>query len=414
MILFVSALLVVLVVLALRKGYRLPEIAKMGIKSIRPAFVVIGVMFLIGCLTALWRGNGAIAFFITYGVRALPPSLFVLSAFLLSSVMSYAIGTSFGVVATAGVILISIAKAGGVDLVPVAGAIMSGIYVGDRGSPAASSAALVSAVTGTDLTVNIRKMLGTSAVPFLLSAAAYTVMSFFCPMEKAETGIIDKLSGAFELSPFCLLPAVIIVILPLLRVPINVVMLIDVAVSFAVAMAVQGQGFAEVLHTMIFGYSNADPDLEALLSGGGALSMTSIIAILLISGTYSGIIRETGILGKVDSFILGLEKKLGRFPVMALLGIGTASVFCNQTAATIMTNQLGGSMYEDSENGKYEKMLDIEDSVIVISGLVPWCIACSTPLTTMGADIRSLPFAFYLFLIPVCRMVSLAFKKKKN
>jgi len=46
-------------------------------------------------------------------------------------------------------------------------------------------------------------------------------------------------------------------------------------------------------------------------------------------------------------------------------------------------------------------MLDMENSVITIAGLVPWCIASSVPLRMLGCDIRSLPLAAYLYLLPL-------------
>ena len=157
--------------LALKRGWKMRDVARMALSGTEESMIVISVMILIGCLTGLWRISGTISYFLTLGISAIPPGMFILSAFLLSSLMSYAIGTSFGVTATAGVVLISIARAGNVNLLLAGGAIISGVYVGDRGSPAASSASLMAALTKTDLTVNIRKMLKTGFWPFVISCA---------------------------------------------------------------------------------------------------------------------------------------------------------------------------------------------------------------------------------------------------
>ena len=50
----------------------------------------------------------------------------------------------------------------GLDELATAGAIMSGIYVGDRCSPVSSSAALVCALTNTNIYANMRRMWTTS------------------------------------------------------------------------------------------------------------------------------------------------------------------------------------------------------------------------------------------------------------
>ena len=154
--------------LAAKNGFALKTVLKMAVGSLKESFIVVGILLLIGCLTGLWRSSGTVAYFVTLGVSVMPPSFFLLAAFLLSAAMSFAIGTSFGVTATAGVIIMSIAHAGGISPIPVAGAVLSGVYVGDRGSPASSAANLVAAVTGTDVEKNIKIMLKSGAVPFLL------------------------------------------------------------------------------------------------------------------------------------------------------------------------------------------------------------------------------------------------------
>lgn len=65
--------------------------------------------------------------------------------------MSYAIGTSFGIAGTVGVIFIALARSGGVDPVIAAGVIMSGVYFGDRCSPVSSSANMVAGITDTKI-----------------------------------------------------------------------------------------------------------------------------------------------------------------------------------------------------------------------------------------------------------------------
>ena len=96
-----------------------------------------------------------------------------------------------------------------------------------------------------------------------------------------------------------------------------------------------------------------------------------------------------------------LRSKIGRFPTMVLLSLAVLMVFCNQTVASIMVSQLSDGLYSDEEEEKYKKMLDIENTAIVLAGLIPWCIACSVPLAMIGADAKGVIFAFYLLLVPL-------------
>ena len=397
---------------ALRAGFGGREIAGFVRESLSESFIVVGIMLIIGCLTGMWRLSGTVAYFVAAGVTAIPPRFFILAAFLLASAMSFALGTSFGVSATAGVILMSIARAGGVNPVLAAGAILSGVYVGDRGSPAASSANLVAVLTHTDMRQNVRKMFRSSLVPFLISALIFALMSAASPMDTVDTGTISMLQEEFSLSWFCLIPAVLMILLPFLRVKIKLSMVISLAASVAVAVLCQGSTGKNCLDAMIFGYNAENPLLSGMLSGGGVVSMLEVCAILVISCSYGKIFQGTGMLKPVNRLISRLGKKTGRFPMMVFTGLLVSAVFCNQTIGAIMQSSLSEDMYKEDE--KYLKMLDMENSVILLAGMVPWCIACSVPLTMIGADIRCIPFNVYLWLVPLCWSVRRLIDKKKG
>jgi len=387
--------------LAVRKGFAFKEVLRLAADSLKDSFIVIGILLIIGCLTGLWRLSGTVSYFVTLGISAIPPQLFLLAAFLLSSAMSYALGTSFGVTATAGVILMSVARAGGVNPVLAAGAIMSGVYVGDRGSPAASSGNLVAVLTHTDMRKNVREMLKCSLVPFILCCVIYCLLSLFAPIEHIDTGILNLLDSEFALEWYCLIPAVLMIILPFCGMNVKWSMAVSLAASFAVAMLVQHESLLSCLNAMIFGYTPKDASLNSMLSGGGVVSMLEICGILLISCSYGSIFRGTGLLSPIGEKVRQAAARIGRFPVMLILGAGTAALFCNQTIAAIMQSNLTDELYGSSDEERRHKMLDMENSVILLAGLVPWCIACSVPLAMLGVDARVLPFSFYLWLVPL-------------
>lgn len=384
---------------AVRRGFSVKKVLTLAAESLKESFIVIGILLLIGCLTGMWRLSGTVAYFVTLGVSVIPPQLFLLAAFLLAAAMSYALGTSFGVTATAGVILMSIARVGGVDPVLAAGAVLSGVYVGDRGSPAASSANLVAVLTHTDMRENVRKMLRCSLVPFLACCVLYGGLSVLTRMDAVDSAILDRLGAEFKLRWLCLIPAVLMIALPFCRLSIRWSMAVSLTAAAAVAIFVQGSSVSDCLHAMVLGYDAADAELAGMISGGGVVSMLEVCGILLISCSYGSIFRGTGLLEGVNRAVSRTAARIGRFPVMLLLAVGTSALFCNQTISAIMQSNLSDSLYGEDERGV--KMLDMENSVIVLAGLVPWCIACSVPLTMMGADARSVPLAFYLWLIPL-------------
>ena len=90
---------------------------------------------------------------------------------------------------------------------------------------------------------------------------------------------------------------------------------------------------------------------------------------------------------------------------MIVVSTLTAMVLCNQAVTSILSEQLLRRCYDDRE----ELAMDIENSGILIAGLIPWSIACSIPLAMLGADSSALLYALLLWLIPICYLFTKRF-----
>ncbi|MCQ2545407.1 MAG: sodium:proton antiporter [Clostridia bacterium] len=383
-------------------GAGIIELAQNSWSSIKESLIVIEVMLIIGFITAAWRMSGTITVFVYYGMKIIVPPLFLVITFLLSCLLSYALGTSFGVAGTVGVIFMALARSGGVDPVITAGVVMSGIYFGDRGSPVSSSANMVAGVTKTDILENVRLMMKTAVLPFAITLAAYSAVSIMNPISHVDAGILQAFEDEFTLSPWAFVPAVLMLALPLFKVGVILSISISVLASVAVAFAVEKISILSICKILIFGYHSTGDGLAAILDGGGLVSMLEIVAILAISCAYSGIFNRTDMLADLLNLIEKCCTKAGRYATTFLVSLATCVVFCNQTIATLMCSDLLTKPYLNTGGSRQELAIDMENTVIIIVGLIPWCIACSVPLTFFGVGIGALPWAFYMYLVPLC------------
>ncbi|MBQ1471913.1 Na+/H+ antiporter NhaC family protein [Eubacterium sp. AB3007] len=398
------ALLVGLVgftLVGMRRGYSLKELCRMGSVGAKDSIIVIEVMAIIGLITAVWRVSGTITIFIYYGIKFITPSLFLLIAFLLSCLLSYAIGTSFGVAGTVGVIFMALARSGGVDPILTAGVLMSGVYFGDRGSPISSSANMVAGITGTRIFDNVKIMMKTGLVPLLLCTVVYAILSFSHPISHVDPELVRTFEETFHLSLWAFLPAVMLLILPLFHVDVMICMGLSVVSGIGVAVLVQKMPLMEVLKVCLMGYHPTSAGLAAILAGGGLISMVEIIIILLISCTYSGIFNGTGMLLSLQNRLDKACSRIGRFAVMVIISLVSAAMFCNQTIATLMCNDLMERSYEKDGGSKEELAIDMENSVILIACFVPWAIGCTVPLSFFNVDARCMVFAFFMYVTPI-------------
>ena len=388
-----------------RQGHSHRQLAEMAWTELKKGLIVVVVVFLIGVITGLWRAGGTIAFCIVRGMELVTPNLFLVVAFLLCASLSYVLGTSFGVSSTMGVILMAIARSGGVDPVITAGVILSGVYFGDRCSPASSAAVLVATVSETDLYTNVRKMLRTGLLPTLLTIGIYTALSFAHPITGVDASVLTSMTDAFVISWVALLPAAVMFVLPLRKVPIRISMLCSITVAAVIAFFQQGFSIPEILSIAWNGYHPENEALRGVLGGGGVMSMMSSYVIVSLASMYSGILRGTGALDALDKKAAALTARIGRFPAMATVTTLCVSVLCNQAVTVMLGTQLMRGCYDDKD----ELAQDMENSGIMIAGLIPWSIACSVPLSMLGSNVRSVPYAVLLWLTPLCYAVTKRF-----
>ncbi len=243
-----------------KRGFALKSMMLMSRDTLKDALLVVKVMLIIGALTAVWRVSGTIIIFVYYGMKIIMPPIFLLVTFLLCCLLSYAIGTSFGVASTVGVIFMALAESGGVNPLLAGGAVMSGIYFGDRCSPVSSSANMVAGITGTQIYDNVKMMLKTGLLPFLAALAAYVVMSVTNPMNGADSAMMTSLEEEFTLSLWAFIPAIIIIGLPLLKVGVIKAMAASIVSGVLIAWLVQGETLLHIARVMVLGYENVfDP-----------------------------------------------------------------------------------------------------------------------------------------------------------
>ena len=387
----------------LYRGFLVRALLRMTLQGGKTAFPVVRILLLIGLLTALWRASGTIAFFVQAGAGLITPKSFILMAFVLPATMSLAFGSSFGVAGTAGVILMTIARSADANLLITAGAILSGAYVGERLSPASSAAALVAAVAGTQQEVMQRCMWRTSVCPLLLTLLIYGVCSLVYPIASVDEHIFGALRAEFVMDWLAILPALLLIALPLFRVSGLVGISLSCALAAALALAVQGIAPAELAAVCVLGYAPKQPELAGILSGGGLVSMLSVVMIVVLSCSFSGLFSGTGMLVPWQEKTGRLVERVGLMPAHVFLGLCGAALFCNQAVTVVVAGDLMRERYRERGLSNLQFGVNLGDTMVTLPAMIPWSIACSVPLTTIGAPLPAVLFAVYLYMQPLSR-----------
>ena len=388
-------------------GHSAKALLRLSWDGIKTTKNVLLTFIFIGMLTAVWRACGTIAFIIYRCAPLIAPSTVLLLTFLLCSLVSVLTGTAFGTAATAGVICMTLANAMGIPPVLSGGAMLAGVYFGDRCSPMSTSALLVSELTKTDIYKNIRAMVKTAAVPFLASCVIYFFLGRTAAGEGAADGVWELFARHFDLGWYVAIPAALVLILSAFRVRVRVAMGVSVVVGCVLCLAVQGMDVVTLCRTLVFGYTASDAQLGVMMNGGGLVSMVRVAAIVSLSSSYSGIFRGTGLLDALIGVLRRFAARTSPLFVTLTVSLAAGCAACNQTLSIILTHQLCTQLYERGE----DEAINLADTVVVIAPLIPWSIAGATPLTTVGAPTAGIAAAFYLFLFPLWRLLEDSMKK---
>lgn len=385
----------------LTRNHTFRQMLRMSGKGIRVVRNILLTFLLIGMITAVWRACGTIPFIIYHSARLIAPSVFLLAAFLLCCLISTLTGTALGTAATVGVICMTIANAMNIDRVLAGGAILSGIYFGDRCSPMSTSALLVAELTHTNIYRNIRNMVRTSLLPFTVSCLLYWILGRGAGNARASDAIRYLFSENFRLHWIVVVPAALVVVLAVFRINVKAVMALSILAGSAVHLFVQKADISSLLTVMASGFHAADGRLAVLMDGGGILSMLKVGAIVCISSCYAGIFDGTGILEGIKDRVLWLSERITPYGGILVTSIVTSMAACNQTLSIMLTHQICGKLRSDDER----TAVDLENTVVVIAPLVPWSVACATPLAAIGAPVGCVAAAFYLYSLALWNLI---------
>ena len=385
------------------QGYAPRKVFDMWKAGVRPIKPILITLLLIGMLTAYWRAAGVIPAIIFYTADFFSPAIILLMTFWLCGLISTLTGTAFGTGATMGVICAAIAESLGVPIWLTGGAILAGCYLGDRCSPMSTSALLVATLTRTDIFKNLVGMIRTSIIPLTLASLLYLGAGIIFGGEGQSTVNVKEIfANAFVIRPLVLIPAVLILVLSLLRLRVQLMMSASILACAAVSIWIQGAAVNELLTIALLGYYPHDTELAKIMSGGGIISMANVAAIVGLSSCYAGIFQATGFLNRLQSLLISLGKKCSPFVSVLTAATITNMIACNQTLAIMLTHQLCKNVDSRAE----VLAIDIENSAVIISPLIPWSIACAVPLTLINAPVSSIFAAWYLYLIPLCCLAS--------
>ena len=408
-------------IVGLLHGANLSEQLDGVIENVKQALPAIIVLLLIGSLAGSWLLGGVVPVMIYYGLQILNPDYFLVTACIISAIVSIATGSSWGTIATVGIALLGIGKTMDIHEGLIAGSIISGAYFGDKMSPLSDTTNLAPAVAGTDLFSHIKYMTITTIPSIIITLILFLVigLSFDKTMDVASANSVSQLLEAqFNLSPLLFLVPGVVIALIVKKVPaipslaIGSIMGILAGFIFQTEMmeSLFSQGLFSSKYALAmtalgadFSIPSNDPILSDLLTTGGMKGMMGTIWLILCAMIFGGIMEKSGCLNAISNTLLHFAS--GR---TGLIGTTAAtSIFMNFTAsdqylAIVVPGRMFKNAYEKLNLHPVNLSRTLEDAGTVTSVLIPWntCGAAQAGVLGVATGVYW-PFCFFCLLSPI-------------
>lgn len=224
--------------------------------------------------------------------------------------------------------------------------------------------------------------------------------------------ITSTLQDNFMISPWLLVPALLVIALAIAKKPPIPSLFAGVLVGGLMAIVAQGATLHDVFGFANSGYSiqTGVDEIDSLLNRGGVQSMMWTISLILIALGFGGALERTGCLQTIIEAILS---KVHSFAGVQTSAIGTSMATNLVAGDPYLSIALPGRMYSPVYRGMGYSTLNlgraVEEGGTLMSPLIPWNAGGAFVISALGLGIASgslenllyIPLAFACWLAPV-------------
>lgn len=393
-------------------GYKWEDIQEGMISGINNSLGVLMILIMIGMVVGSWILGGTIQTMVYYGLKLLSPGIFLPSAFLLCTITSLLIGSSFGTIATMGIVMMGVAEGLGVPAAITAGAVVSGSIFGDKLSPMSDSTNFAAAMSDTGLFDHIGSMMYVSIPTALTSLALYTFIgrSFLAGQSNLEqvNTILNTLQNNFNISLITLIPPLVVIILSLNKTPAVKTLTASFITASVFAVFTQGAALNELINVAANGYvANTGVELiDGLLTQGGVNSMMSTVAIIMAATAMGGILEKIGVLKVILNSLMKYIKTPRNLILSTLL---SAYVMLLATGEMMVSMLLPGRTlspaYKEMNIKTNVLSRTLESAATLGCAVLPWGVVSVYIQNVLDISLAYIPYTFTPFISPIISII---------
>lgn len=399
--------------MALRVGCSWSEVREGMIESIYRAVEALIIVMIVGMLIGSWVLAGSVPAMIYYGLELISPTFFLPTGCILCAIVSVATGSAWTSGGTIGVALMGIGTGLGINPALTAGMVISGAYFGDKVSPLSDSTNVAAATAETDLYLHVRSMMYTTVPSFVLALLLYFVigLSYDTTSVNLENISLIKgaLSGTFTITPWLLIPPIVVLVTAAKKVPAIPSLLLATVIGSICAVIFQGATLVAILDVLQNGYvgNTGLQIVDKLLTRGGVNGMLWTISLIIFALCFGGILEKAKFTEVILEQVIKHVHSVGSLVAITIVtGIVCDFVLTDQYLANIIPGRMYYKAYDDMGLERYYLSRTLEDGGSLWSPMFPWNGCGAYQSATLGvSSFTYFPYAFLNLINPIVSII---------
>lgn len=367
------------------------------------------VIFLtIGVLIATWIFSGTIPTVMFWGFKIISIQFFLPTVFLVCTLVGIACGSSFTSVSTMGIAFIGIGTTLHFSPGLTAGAIVSGAFCGSNISPLSGTTNLAASTGEIDIYTHIKSLLWTDLPAWFISLIFFTLMGLHPKPASLHTinVMLDQLQNNFWISPWTMLPVILLIILAIFKVPaipsLGLGALSAVILGWIHNPNISINSITELIMNGFVAHT-PNKNINLLLSKGGISSMLTSLALIIFALALGGLLIKFNIIGviitKIEESVKGI---VGLTISAALTCIGVNLLVGEHYLAIILPGESFKEAFDHHNLPRTALTRVLNDAGAAINAVVPWSVSGVFIAGTLRVNpLDFIPFAIFPFLITV-------------
>ena len=367
------------------------------------------VIFLtIGVLIATWIFSGTIPTVMFWGFKIISIQFFLPTVFLVCTLVGIACGSSFTSVSTMGIAFIGIGTTLHFSPGLTAGAIVSGAFCGSNISPLSGTTNLAASTGEIDIYTHIKSLLWTDLPAWIISLIFFTLMGLHPKPASLHTinVMLDQLQNNFWISPWTMLPVILLIILAIFKVPaipsLGLGALSAVILGWIHNPNISINSITELIMNGFVAHT-PNKNINLLLSKGGISSMLTSLALIIFALALGGLLIKFNIIGviitKIEESVKGI---VGLTISAALTCIGVNLLVGEHYLAIILPGESFKEAFDHHNLPRTALTRVLNDAGAAINAVVPWSVSGVFIAGTLRVNpLDFIPFAIFPFLVTV-------------